>query len=121
MQSYPPMQVIRWVFTFGAIGILPIGFTQGVQAIEVGLSLHEWIAISIVVFCGTYLAYSLNIRGIQVLGAGITGSYIYFQPVFATIIAILFLEERLTIGKLMAAGLIFIGVYLSSLRKVREQ
>jgi len=53
-----------------------------------------------------------------VLGAGITGSYIYFQPVFATLIAILFLNETLTPGKAIAAGLIFVGVYLSRRKKV---
>jgi drug/metabolite transporter (DMT)-like permease len=68
------------------------------------------------VIFGTYFAYLLNIRGIQVLGAGITGSYIYFQPVFATIISIIFLNEHFTFGKLFAAGLIFIGVYLSNLK-----
>jgi len=117
MQYYPPTQVIRWVFTFGAIGILPIGFTQGLHAIETGMTTYEWLSIGIVVICGTYLAYSLNIRGIQVLGAGVSGSYIYFQPVFATIIAILFLQETLTLGKVIAAGLIFLGVYLSSRRR----
>lgn len=118
MQYYPPTQVIRWVFTFGAMGIFPIGLVQGMAAIEIGLTTQELMAIGVVVFCGTYLAYSLNIRGIQVLGAGITGSYIYFQPVFATLIAIVFLNESLSVGKACAAGLIFLGVYLSSRRRV---
>lgn len=58
MQYYPPTQVIRWVFTFGAIGIFPIGLTQGIDAIEIGLTTQELMAIGVVVFCGTYLAYS---------------------------------------------------------------
>lgn len=119
MQYYPPSQVIRWVFTFGALGILPIGWGQGAEAIQIGFATTQLLALSVVVFCGTYLAYTLNIKGIQVLGAGITGSYIYLQPVFATLIAVFFLEEKLTLSKVLAAVLIFSGVYLSSLRAVR--
>lgn len=119
MQYYPPSQVIRWVFTFGALGILPIGWGQGAEAIQIGFTTTQLLALSVVVFCGTYLAYTLNIKGIQVLGAGITGSYIYLQPVFATLIALFFLEEKLMLSKVLAAVLIFSGVYLSSLRAVR--
>lgn len=119
MQHYPPTQVIRWVFTFGALGVIPLGISQGVAGLGIGLSSLEWLALLIVVVCGTYFAYTLNIRGIQVLGAGVTGSYIYLQPLFATLIAIFFLDEKLTPGKMLAAILIFVGVYLSSLRAVR--
>jgi drug/metabolite transporter (DMT)-like permease len=114
MQYYPPTQVIRWVFTFGAIGIIPFGIPQALDLQESGMHMQEILALGTVVIFGTYFAYLLNIRGIQVLGAGITGSYIYFQPVFATIIAILFLNDHPTPGKLLAGGLIFLGVYLNS-------
>ena len=116
MQYYPPTQVIRWVFTFGAIGILPLGIPQALNLQESGLHAQQILALSTIVICGTYLAYSLNIRAIQVLGAGIAGSYIYFQPVFATIIAIVFLNDHPTPGKWLAAGFIFLGVYLNSRR-----
>ena len=116
MQYYPPTQVIRWVFTFGAIGIIPFGIPQALDLQESGMHLQEILALGTVVVFGTYFAYLLNIRGIQVLGAGITGSYIYFQPVFATIIAILFLNDHPTPGKLLAGALIFLGVYLNSRR-----
>lgn len=117
MQYYPPSQVIRWVFTFGALGILPIGWLQGAAAMNSGLTAEQILALGIVVFCGTYLAYTLNIKGIQVLGAGVTGSYIYLQPVFAAMIAIFFLQEHITPGKLTAASMIFLGVYLSSRKR----
>lgn len=120
MKTYSAQQIIRWVFTFGAIGIIPMGLAQALQLQENGLDIQQLLALSTVVICGTYFAYSLNIRGIQVLGAGVTGSYIYFQPVFATLIAILFLNEQLTPGKALAASLIFLGVYLNSRKKMED-
>ncbi len=120
MQRYPPGQVIRWVFTFGALGTIPIGLTQAWEVMHAGMNSQQILALTVVVFCGTYLAYSFNIRAIQVLGASIAGSYIYLQPVFAALIAIVFLQEHFTIGKIIAATMIFVGVYLSSRKQVQE-
>ena len=57
-------------------------------------------------------AYLFNIYGISVIGASATGSYIYTQPVFAAIIAMVFTGETYDWLKLAAAILIFSGVYM---------
>jgi len=120
MQRYPPRQVIRWVFTFGAVGTIPLGIQHATDLSHIGMNGQQILALVTVVFCGTYLAYSFNIRAIQVLGASIAGSYIYLQPVFAALISILFLDEHFTVGKIIAAAMIFVGVYLSSRKRVEE-
>jgi drug/metabolite transporter (DMT)-like permease len=117
MKEYNPVHVIRWVFTLGFIMIFPFGW---VQLTEVQWQQFDWshlAALAFIVICGTFLAYYFNIYGIQHLGAGMTGSYIYTQPIFATIIATLVLQEPLTIQKIIAGILIFAGVFLVSLRK----
>ena len=114
MQVYPPLHVVRWVFTIGFILIFPFCWSQ-YNAIE--WSAFDWshiAALSFIVFCGTFLAYSFNIYGINHLGAGITGSYIYTQPVFAAIVAMLFLNEHFTLEKVIAGVLIFTGVFMVS-------
>ena len=117
MQDYPPLQVIRWVFTFGLLFILPFGWQQfdAVDWSQSGWS--HLTSLATIVCCGTFLAYSFNAFGIKHLGAGTAGSYIYTQPLFAAVIALLFLDERLTTEKLVAGALIFLGVFLAS-RKV---
>jgi len=114
MQVYPPLHVVRWVFTFGFVMILPFCLSQ-FSAVD--WNTFEWshiASLSFIVICGTFLAYSFNIFGIRHLGAGITGSYIYTQPVFAAIIAMLFLNEHFSFEKILAGLLIFSGVYLVS-------
>ncbi len=61
---------------------------------------------------GTFLAYVFNVHGIKVLGASIAGAYIYLQPVFAVVLATIFLKEEFETYKLISAVLIFGGVYL---------
>lgn len=114
MTRYPPLHVIRWVFTFGFILILPFSWPD-VQEINWEQALFsQLVSLGALVFFGTFLTYSFNTYGLKHLGAGITGSYIYTQPVFAAIIASLFLQEQFSIEKGVAALLIFSGVYLVS-------
>ena len=117
MNKYPPVHVVRWVFTIGFVMVLPFGWQQfnGIQ--WPGFTLLHVAALTFIVVAGTFLAYYFTVFGLQHLGAGITGSYIYTQPVFTTVIAILFLNETLTIQKIIAGLLIFTGVFLVSFRK----
>ena len=114
MQEYNPLHVIRWVFTIGFFMLLPLGFNQVTQVDFVAFSSLEWMCILLVVVAGTFFAYFFNIYGLKTLGAGITGAYIYTQPVFAAIIANIFLGEVLDRYKILAAILIFTGVFLTT-------
>lgn len=117
MKDYSPLHVTRWIFTLGLIMILPFAWTE---TVEIKWELFEWqhfLSLGIIVLFGTFLAYFFNAYGIQHLGAGITGSYIYTQPVFAVIIAMIMLGERLTWEKLLAGLLICAGVFFVNYKK----
>lgn len=60
----------------------------------------------------TFLTYLLTSFSLKTVSAGIAGYYIYMQPVIAALIGILLFGERLTIIKLIAAMLVFTGVFL---------
>ena len=111
---YTPLHVIRWVFTFGFILIVPFSWQDAQQAAWQSASLSQWSALASVVICGTFLTYSFNSYSLKHLGAATTGSYIYTQPIFAAIIAALFLQEGFSVEKALAGALIFGGVYLGS-------
>jgi drug/metabolite transporter (DMT)-like permease len=119
MEKYTALQVIRWIFTIGLFIILPIGWNEFTatnwQAIEPG----HWTAIAFVVFGATFFSYLFNIYGVSVLGASATGAYIYTQPVFAAVIAMIFMGEEFTLSKALSALLIFAGVYLANFRSVK--
>ncbi len=119
MKEYNPVHVIRWVFTLSLLFVIPIGFHE---FSEINWSLFSWkemLATGFIVIGATFLAYLFNLYGIHKLGAGVTGSYIYTQPFFASLIAVLILHETFTYEKIIAAALIVSGVYLVS-RKSKE-
>lgn len=112
MKAYTPIHVIRWLFTLGLPFILMIGWNEFQQINWALFSLKEYGILLLIVVGATFFAYLFNLYGISKLGAGITGSYIYTQPVFATAIAVFILGETLTIYKVAAACFIITGVLL---------
>ena len=117
MQEYPPIHVVRWVFMFGFIMILPFGWNEFVSILWKAFQWTHLLALLFIILPGTFLAYYFNIYGLQHLGAGITGSYIYTQPIFAAAIAVIFFNEELTFAKIIAGAMIFLGVFLVSFNK----
>jgi drug/metabolite transporter (DMT)-like permease len=121
MEVYSPVHVMRWVFTLGTIMILPFGWGQFAEVNWHTITQNEIIAVSYIVFGGTFLAYFFNIYGINHIGASATGAYIYTQPVFAAIIAIIFLGEHFSWQKGIAAVFIFTGVFLVSMKRKKQE
>jgi len=115
--KYSPLQVITWVFTMGAIFIIPVGWHEFISAPWNSFTLLDFSAIAFVVLGATFLAYLFNIYGLHHLNASATGSYIYLQPIFATVVAMIFLHEPFSWTKALSALMIFSGVFLVNLKR----
>jgi drug/metabolite transporter (DMT)-like permease len=114
MIKYSPVHVIRWVFTIGLLFMLPYGYHSLTITNWQTFNQFDWICFAFVIIAATFFAYLFNIFGVAVIGASATGSYIYTQPVFAAIIAIIFTGEKYDWIKLIATILIFSGVYFAN-------
>jgi drug/metabolite transporter (DMT)-like permease len=119
MEVYKPIHVLRWVFTFGTFMILPFGISDFAQTQWNLFNFYNWLALVFIVIAATFIAYLFTIYGINKIGASVTGAYIYTQPIFAASIAIIFMGEQVYFQKIIAAILIFTGVYLVS-KKVKK-
>ena len=121
MSKYRPITVIKWVFVFGAIMVIPFGYEQFSAIYWESFSTDIYLKTGFVVFFTTFLAYLFNIIGLKSLKPSTVSSYIYLQPFFAAAFAIMLGMDQLDTVKIVAAVLIFTGVYLvSSKRKVAD-
>lgn len=114
MKKYSPIHVIRLIFTFGFFMILPFCINEFSDITWQVFTIKDWSLLFLIVIPGTFLAYIFNVYGIKILSASTAGAYIYSQPVFAVVVAMVFLKEHLSFYKIIAAVLIFGGVYLSN-------
>jgi drug/metabolite transporter (DMT)-like permease len=119
MDAYSPIHVLRWAFTIGTLMIMPFGLKQFTEADWSGINTHQWVALGFITIVATFLAYIFNVYSIRTIGPSVTGTYIYTQPVFAAIIAVIATGESITTIKIISALLIFAGVFVVNL-KVKE-
>lgn len=117
MSAYSGIQVLRWIFTIGALVILPFGMREFMATHWAAFTSLQWLALGFIAIGATFIAYLWNVYGISVIGASATGAYIYTQPVFASLIAVYFAGEHFSMVKLAAAILIFSGVFLANYKK----
>jgi drug/metabolite transporter (DMT)-like permease len=73
-----------------------------------------WYSIAFVVVFTTFFAYLLNVFALKKTSPSLVGIYIYSQPIFATMISIIMKKEALQGLTIVAALLIFGGVYLAN-------
>jgi drug/metabolite transporter (DMT)-like permease len=114
MLKYNAVVILRWIFTIGLFLVLPFGWIEFTEIPWQQYGAIDFTSMALIVISGTFLAYLFNLYGIKKLGASVAGFYIYTQPVFAALIAMLFLHEDLALYKIIAAVLIFSGVYLAN-------
>lgn len=113
MARLSPRAVVARMFALGAVILLPISapwlWTQNWDAV----SRSGWIALLAVIAGPTVLAYLLNAWALRHADSSLVAAYTYVQPVLATILGVIFFAETLRANVLVAAVMIFSGVWLA--------
>lgn len=116
MKKYKPITVMFHVFTFGLILVFPFGIStlSDVNWNEIPTNIY-W-EILFVVVCTTFIAYLFNSSALKELNPTTVSIYIYLQPILATLFAIIRKSDSLDKQKIISSAIIFLGVYLVSVR-----
>ncbi|GAB5539041.1 MAG: DMT family transporter [Salibacteraceae bacterium] len=117
MRKYEAMTVIKWVFTIGCLYVFPFGIGEAIDVQWATMPTEIIWGVMYVVVCVTFLVYFLNVFAMKTLSPSVVSSYIYLQPVLAGALSIGLGREKLHWMQVLAALLIFSGVYLVSIRK----
>ncbi len=114
MKKYHPLTVNKWVFFFGLIMSLPFGWGEAMEINWAVMPANIMAGVVFVVVGLSFFAYLFNSYALSRVSPSTVSIYIYSQPVFATAIAIGLGNDSLSVLKVIAAVLIFGGVYLVS-------
>jgi drug/metabolite transporter (DMT)-like permease len=117
MNKYNAFTFVKWIYTFGLLMVLPFGWDE-FQAIDwPQIPLGIYYKIGFIVVFSTFLTYLLNLISMRELKPTTVAVFIYLQPLFASVFAIGLGKDEISAVKLIAAVLIFTGVYLVTLVK----
>ena len=114
--KYNIFTIMKWLFLIGLILSAPITYNQFVEVNWLEL---PWFAIwrmGYVVIGTTFLTYLFNIYALKTLSPTTVGSFIYLQPIITIVFALITANDTLDSIKLLSCLIIFIGVYLVSVK-----
>ncbi|MDP1993041.1 MAG: DMT family transporter [Syntrophales bacterium] len=112
MEKYDPLTIMKWTFLFGFIIISPFSFRIVASSSFAQIPFDIWMSVLFVVFITTGFAYCLVNYSLKTVSPNVNGIYIYLQPLVASLVAIIWGKDKLTVIDLIAAVLIMAGVYL---------
>lgn len=118
MKKYKPLFVIKWMFLFGMLFVIPFGWQDFLMIKWHTFPLDITLKTIYVVVGVTYITYLFNMYALRYLNASVVSIYIYFQPAVAAVYAILTGKDILTLSMIISCMLIFIGVFLVSRKSV---
>lgn len=110
----PPLTTISWIFVFGALMIVPLGWWQaGTEAFLV--SQRSALILAYIVLGPTVSVYALNLWALRRVRSSTVAVFIYLQPIAGVALAWWILGEAVHLRTFVAAALVFTGVALVTL------
>jgi drug/metabolite transporter (DMT)-like permease len=117
LKKYKATTVTAYMFMIGFFFVLPVGFSDFVAVQWSAFTGKAVFALVFVVLFVTLINYVLNVWAVQHSSSTQVGSYIYLQPLLATIIAVGLGTEMPTWGKVGSGLLIVLGLWLVNRRR----
>src|SRR5687768_6297108 len=110
---------MMWIFVFASIICVPVGVISisSIEATEVGIDI--WLLVVYIAIGATAAPYLLNAWAIARVSPSTVAVFVYLQPLIGFVMAVIFLGENLDFRFIIAALLVFSGVFLTT-RRVRS-
>jgi drug/metabolite transporter (DMT)-like permease len=114
MAKYTSLTVIKWVFLFGTVQMVPWGLRPMLEYNLLAQPLHAIVDIAFIVVGATFLAYLFISFSLAHIKATTVSIFSYTQPVVAAAFALLLGVDSLGWVKVTSMLLVCLGVYISS-------
>lgn len=121
--KYSSVTIMKWMFLYSTLVVLPFTFSHVLDTPAFNhpeFDYRELGAIFFVLFGATFVPYLLIPMSLKRIRPTTVSMYNYVQPIVASFIAVLIGQDSFSIAKLLSASLVFLGVYLVTQSKSRE-
>ena len=110
--KYHTSTILKWVSIFGFFFIIPFSARSMMEFRFAQLDMVSWFSLAYVIIMNTFIAYLLINYALKQVSPSVVSYYTYLQPVLATLTSVSVGLGTLTWEKVVAAALIFGGVYV---------
>lgn len=114
MARLSPLRVVSHMFAVGTVILLPVAAWPLMRQDWHSLTSGAWLALALVIAGPTIAAYLLQAWALRHADSSMVASYTYVQPVLATFLGAIFFGETMHPIVIVAALVIFTGVWLAS-------
>jgi len=114
MKDLKPIIVITYACLAGTLILILPAYQEGALQNIMQYSIEVWLSVFALGFLGTALAFTWFYEGIDRIGPSRAGIFINFVPIFATLMAVLILREKLSPSLIVGAIFVVTGVYLTN-------
>ncbi len=121
--KYHTVTILKWVSFFGFLFVIPISARSMLDISFANFDWYAWSALFYIIVLTTFLVYLMINYSLNILSPTAVSYYTYLQPILAAVSSVSIGMERITLPKVVAAVLIFAGVYLvtGKTREVRRE
>lgn len=120
IMKYSSFTLMKWMFLLSAVTYVPFSIPDILKINFGQLPSYIWLELAYIVCFATFLGYLCIPFSQKYLKPTMVSMYNYLQPVFATVMAIMLGVGDFTFVKVMAALMIFAGVYFVNLSSSRK-
>jgi drug/metabolite transporter (DMT)-like permease len=116
----PALGPLAFLFVIAVLGdacVLPFWLWEIAAGRTIVWSYATVGALLSVALFSSVLAYVFWNRGVEALGAQVSGLFVHLMPVFGVVLAWLFLDERLEVYHVAGIALILAGIAITSRRR----
>lgn len=117
VHKYSSITLMKFLFLIAFFINIPTGWSQFSEVAWMDLNFTEIWQLTFVVVGTTVLTYLFNIYALKQLSPAVIGVFMYLQPLIAVVFAIFTGSDSLSPIRIIAASLIFLGVYLATRKK----
>lgn len=112
--KYSVVTFMKWIFLFSALMSLPLSLREVASLEWTRIPATQMWELGFLIVFATLVSYFLIPFGQKRIRPTLVSMYSYIQPIIATIISIILCMDILTWQKLMAALMVFAGVFIVS-------
>ncbi|NJY61308.1 DMT family transporter [Salinimicrobium sp. CDJ15-81-2] len=110
--KYHSFTIMKWLFLMAVVINFPITIKEFLEVQWATLPQDAIWGMAFVIFGTTFLTYLLNVFALKELSAATISAFVYLQPLIAIAYAVSTGADSLSLLKIVAAFLVFTGVYL---------